>query len=105
MNKTSACLTHLKQTKQTTLVIDMFNMSLKDQDHVLNELSQLEHIHSIYIQGTSPEHDDDRQYFFSKIGDMYIEKGNKDKAQAYFSQGVALYKRLSTFLNEKRHDK
>jgi hypothetical protein len=130
LNKSSAWLTQLKQTKPTTLIIDMFNMSLKEQDDLLNELSQLKHIHSLYIRGTPPEHDDDREYFFSKypmikamfaneqslvvqwamdtaneyrkIGDMYIAKGEKDKAQVVFAQGIALYKRLSSFLHEKR---
>jgi len=127
LNKTNAWLTQLKQTK---LVIDMSNISLKDQDDLLDNLAKLQHIRSVYIRATPPDCDEDRTYFFSKypmikvmseneqnlvvqwamdtaneykkIGDMYIEKGNKDKAQAYFSQGVALYKRLSTFLNEKR---
>ncbi len=131
MNKTNAWLTQLKQTKQTTLFIDMSNISLKDQDDLLDDLAKLQHIHSVYIRGTPPECDEDRTYFFSKypiikamseneqnlvvqwamdtandykkIGDMYIKKGDREKAQACFTQSVALYKRLSTFLNEKRH--
>ncbi len=131
LNETSALLTQLKQCQQSTIVIDMFNKSLEDQDKLLNEISQLKHIHSVYIRGTPPEDDDARQNFFSKypfiramfeneqsliaqwamdtaneykkIGDMYIRKGEKEKAQLRFSQGVALYKSLSEFLNGKRH--
>ncbi len=39
---------------------------------------------------------------YKKIGDMYIAKGETDKAQVCFAQGIALYKRLSSFLHEKR---
>jgi hypothetical protein len=108
----------------------MFNKSWKDLDQLLNEISQLRHIHSVYIGGTPPEDDNDRQYFFSKypiikaiseneqslivqwamdtaneykkIGDMYIKKGEKEKAHFHFSQGVTLYKRLSEFLKERK---
>ena len=109
----------------------MFDMSFEDQDHLLNQLSPLKHIRSVYIRGTPPENDGDRQDFFSKYPtiramfeneqslavqwtmdtaneykktvDMCIRRGEKDKAQQCFAQGVALYKHLSTFLHEKRH--
>jgi ElaB/YqjD/DUF883 family membrane-anchored ribosome-binding protein len=133
LNKTNDWLTQLKQTKQFTLFIDTSNISFKDQDDLLNDISKLEHVHSVYIQGIPPNLDVDRKSFFSKYpiikamaeneqplivqwvtdtaneyrktGDIYIEKGDKDKAQACFIKGVALYNRLSSFLNEQKHIK
>jgi hypothetical protein len=130
LNESNALLEQIKQHIPTTIVIDMLNKSWKDLDQLLDEISKTKHVHSVYIRGTPPKDDDDREKFFSKypiikamfeneqslivhwamdtaneykkIGDMHIKEGEKEKARLRFSEGVAMYKRLSAFLNERK---
>ena len=131
MNESNALLTQIKQQLPTTIVIDVLNRPWKDLDQLLDEISKAKHVHSVYIRGTPPQNEEDREKFFSKhpiikamfeneqslivqwamntaneykkIGDMHIKEGDKEKARLRFSEGVALYKRLSSFLNERKH--
>ena len=130
LDETRDWLTELQQTKPNTLIIDMVNIPFKAQDDLLNDLSKLKHIHSLYIRGSLPKNEDDRTYLFTKypfikalleneqsliaqwamdtvneykqLGDLYVKQGNKDKAQECFDEGVALNKRLSAFLDKKK---
>jgi DNA phosphorothioation-dependent restriction protein DptG len=116
--------------EQVTIFIDISNISSNDRNHLLDDIFQLDNVHFIYIRGTPPEDDAEREQFFKRYtrikcildneqrlvvqwaidtvneyktaGDMYVEQGDKDKARNCFEQGITLYKRLSEFLNEKR---
>jgi hypothetical protein len=39
---------------------------------------------------------------YKNAGDIYVERGDKDRGRQCFEQGISLYKGLSIFLNEKR---
>ena len=131
IDRSSNWLSELKQSEQqSALIVDMFGSSLKEQDKQLTDICEQTEIRSIYIRGIPPDTDTDRQDFFFKypmikamfaneksllaqwaldtaneykrIGDRYIAQGDKDLAQQYFTKGVTLYKRLSTYLQEKK---
>ena len=124
-------LAELKQSpQQSSLIVNMSGLSMTEQEQHLTDIFEQTNIRSIYIRGTPPESDSDRQHFFFKypiikamfeneqsllvqwaldtaneykrIGDGYIKKGDKDSAQKYFMKGVVLYKRVSTYLYEKK---
>jgi hypothetical protein len=129
-NDVSSCRAELTQNKSTRIVIDICGISSEERANLLNDLSELEYLYSVYIRDVPPVEDDEREAFFSrysiisamfddeqrlvvqwvldtvneykKTGDMYVDNGDKDKAAECFAEGVALYKRLSTFLDENR---
>ena len=131
MQKIGNWLTRLEEFEQSTLIVDMFGLSLTEQDEQLTDICEQTDIRSIYIRGIPPHIDDQRENFFSKypmiramfeneksllaqwamdtaseykrIGDRYIDKDDKDLARQYFTKGVSLYKRLSTYLHEKKN--
>lgn len=124
------CLNGLQCEKQATIFIDLFNRSLNGQDCFLDKISELRNTYFIYIRGNPSEDDNERADFFrryskikaifeseerlmvqwaidtanelKKTGDQCVKDGDKDKGRQCFEQGIALYKRLSAFLNEKR---
>lgn len=130
MDGTSDWLTQILRNEPETLVIDMNSKLIQEQDELLNQLSNLKQTRSIYIQGNLPENDNDCVPLFTKypfikaifdneqrlivqwamdtvnehrkLGDTLIQNGNDDKARASFVEGIELYKRLSSFLNENK---
>jgi hypothetical protein len=129
-NTEEECLNSLQCGEQATIFIDFFNRPLNEQDCFLDKISEMHNVYYMYIRGNPSEDDNERAEFFrrySKIkaifeseerlmvqwaldtanelrstGDRYVEIGDKNKGRQYFEQGIVLYKRLSTYLNEKR---
>jgi hypothetical protein len=98
LNKINAWLTQLKQT---TLFIDMSNISLKDQDDLLDDLAKLQHIRSVYIRETPPECDEDRTYFFSKYPKAMSE--NEQNLVVQWAMDTANeYKKIDDMYIKKR---
>ncbi|CAF0856520.1 unnamed protein product [Rotaria sordida] len=129
-NQKEDFLNQLQCCEQTISFIDISNISLDEQNYLLDTISELNNVYYIYLRGIPSEDDDECSNFFrrypkikamfeneqrlmvqwaidtaneyKKTGDMYIEKGDKDNGRKCFEQGITLYKRLSAFLNEKR---
>lgn len=131
MDKTNTWLSDLQKPEhQSTLIINMSGLTLTEQEQHLTDIFEQTNIRSIYVRGSPPEGNDARHQFFFKypiiksmceseqsllvqwaldtanqykrIGDGYIKKGDKGSAEQYFTKGVLLYKRLSTYLYEKK---
>ncbi|CAF0966848.1 unnamed protein product [Adineta steineri] len=120
----------LKHSKQITVFIDIIDMVSDERNHLLDTISESDDVHSIYIHGIPLVDDNDRSHFFQrytkikamfenehrlivqwfidtaneykKIGDIYIDRGDKDRGRFCFEEGIKLYKQLSVFLNENR---
>ncbi|CAF0826270.1 unnamed protein product [Adineta steineri] len=120
----------LKHSKQTTVFIDIIEMVSDERNHLLDNISEFDNVYSIYIRGIPLVDDNDRSHFFQrytkikamfenehrlivqwfidtaneykKIGDIYTDRGDKDRGRFCFEEGIKLYKKLSVFLNENR---
>jgi len=130
-NEKEDCLNQLKRSEQATIFIDISDISSDEQNRLLDNISELDNVYFIYIRGMMLQDDDDeRSNFFRRYpkikamfeneqrlmvqwtidtaneyknaGDIYVERGDKDRGRQCFEQGISLYKGLSIFLNEKR---
>jgi hypothetical protein len=130
-NEKEDCLNQLKHSEQATIFIDISDISTDEQNRLLDNISELDNVYFIYIRGMiSNDDDDERNNFFRRYpkikamfeneqrlmvqwamdtaneyknaGDIYVERGDKDRGRQCFEQGISLYKRLSIFLDEKR---
>jgi hypothetical protein len=130
-NRKEDCLSELECYEQATIFIDISGVISQEESHLLDNISNLENVYCIYIRGMPPENTEECNQFFrrysrikgifdneqrlvvqwitdtaneyKKTGDSYVERGDKDKGRICFEQGIALYKRLSEFLNKKRN--
>ncbi|UJR31275.1 hypothetical protein I4U23_018775 [Adineta vaga] len=129
-NQEDDYLNDLKCMEQTILFIDLTSLLSDERNRLLDNLSELDNIYFLYIQGKSVHDDDECGYIFRRYpkikamfeneqrllvqwtidtvneykeaGDMYTELGDKDRGRQCFEEGIKLYNHLSEFLHEKR---
>ncbi|CAF5009379.1 unnamed protein product [Rotaria socialis] len=123
-------LNQLKFCEQAIIFIDVSDIPLDERNYLLDSISEVDDVYYLYIRGCPSDDDDERCYFFRRypkikamfeneqrlmvqwaidtaneyktMGDVYLENGDKENGRKCFEQGIALYKSLSVFFNEKR---
>ncbi|CAF2240458.1 unnamed protein product [Rotaria magnacalcarata] len=107
-------LNQLKCCEQAVIFIDVSDVSLNEQNYLLDSISEVDDVYYLYIRGCPSDDDDERCYFFRRypkikamfeneqrlmvqwavdtaneyktMGDAYIEKGDKENGRKCFEQ-------------------
>jgi len=125
------CIDRLQSDQQVKdVVFEISSVSADERDRVLEAVSSIDNIESIYLLGKQPETKEERNAFFTRfdkvcifcedegqlavqcvlnmanncriIANECVEAGNKDIAREHFQRGMDLYDRLRKFIDGTR---
>lgn len=124
------CETKLNLNKNITKLVVEIPCVVDERDHLLNTLSTIDHIESIYLLGKPSKISTERSEFFNRfrkvcifcederklalrwtmdtveecqiLGDQYIKEDKKDIAREHFQRGMVLFERLSSLIDSAR---
>ena len=122
------CVDHLTKMEQVTVFIDQFPS--QTQQDLLQQLSQCDRVHSVYIRGDLPKAEKDREDLFTQCptirgmceneqrliaqwamdsaaayktsGDVWLANGDKTKSRDCFERGIRFYQQLAAFMREQQ---
>ena len=127
-NNQDEYFSELKQREQVTVVFDQFSAPI--QQELLHRLSVFDCVHSTYIVGNPPEKDKDRLEFckhntsiramhdneerlvvqwvmdsagaYKNSGDVWVKRGDQERAKECFERGIRFYRQLANFMRERQ---